>query len=221
MSVITWDFLKKHVDESALTEVSNNVGVRAGNFISSESILLAAGPAKLATAAETVLSTLKPIGVCDTIQVSTQKNVMQLYEIGSRVPYLIPGRPVTQFQISRVLFNGDSLLAALTAGLDLNEADYLGSVMGAPGADFPLVADIPPSSVDDTGRFYMNLSSHFFNNPFGLGMFFKDSESQWVAAFYAENCIIQNHQMAVQGQNMIVMENALVRCTTFQPIAVQ
>lgn len=215
-----WNFLEKHVDSSALSQ--GNEGSQRGNYISSESIVLCAGPSTLTMAG--TLSNVVPIGVCDTVQVMQNKGVITLYEIGSRIPYILPGRPVTQFQISRVLFNGDSLLAALTNGIVLSgEADPAtydsnegadNSVMGGPGSTFTYGVE----DADHTGKFYMNLASHFFNAPFGLALFFKDSEQQWVAGFYAENCVLQQHSMAIQGQNMVVMENAGVRCTTFIPI---
>jgi hypothetical protein len=212
----TWDFLQKHVDTSALSK--NGDGTARGNYISSESIILCAGPSTLSLANTQTLSTVIPIGVCDSIQVAQNKGVITLYEIGSRIPYIIPGRPVTQFQISRVLFNGDSLLGALSRGIvAATEADpttYSSSVMGGPGEGFTYNGQ----PKDNTGAFYLNLASHFFNAPFGIAIFFKDSEQDWVAGFYAENCVIQQHSMAIQGQNMVVMENASVRCTTFQPI---
>ena len=213
----TWDFEAGHVDTNALSQ--GNAGSKRGNFISSESIVLCAGPSVLSAAG--TYEFLIPLGVCDTIQVQQNKNIVTLYEIGSRLPYHLPGRPVTQFQVSRVLFNGDSLLAALTAGAQLSgesngdPANYQNSIVGGPGSSFTYNGQ---TNEDHNGNFYMNLASRFFNAPFGLGIFFQDSEKQWVAGFYAENCIIMQHSMAIQGQNMVVMENAGIRCTTFVPM---
>lgn len=208
-----WDFVNTHVDPTALTQPN---GAR-GNYISSESIIIAAGPSTISKALANTLIDVVPIGVCDTVQVMQNKGVITLYEIGSRIPYIIPGRPITQFQISRVMFNGDSLLSALTKGIvQSTEADpneFSSSVMGMPGEVFT-----PDANSAQTGTFFLNLASHFFNAPFGLAIFFQDSEKDWVAAYYAENCVIQQHSMAFQGQNMIVMENASVRCTTFIPL---
>ena len=209
-SVNQWQFAKQHVDPSAMVDDTN--GNKQGNYISSESIVLAAGPSTYTAAAADTFSSLLTIGVCDTIQVVQNKGVIQLYEIGSRIPYLIPGRPVTQFSISRVLFNGDSLLASLAQGNGEDVANYESDVTGKPGTEFT------GKGTDSTHKFYFNLASHFFNKPFGLALFFKDSEDQWVAGFYAENCVIQQHSMAIQGQNMVVMENASVRCTAFVPL---
>ena len=160
-----------------------------------------------------------PIGVCDAIQIVQNKGVVQLYEIGSRLPYILPGRPIIQLQISRVLFNGDSLLGALSKGNQnpdgspLAAEDFISDVVGMPGVTLQNV-----NNSDNQGNFYMNLASHFFNQPSGIAIFFKDSDNQWVAGSYAENCIIQSHSMAIQGQNMVVMENASIRCTGFVPI---
>lgn len=215
-NIATWDFLNTHVDPSALTQGGN--GTARGNYISSESIVLCAGPSTLAIAVQDTLSEVIPIGVCDTVQIMQNKGVVTLFEIGSRIPYIIPGRPTTQFQISRVLFNGDSLLGALFRGVQMDgesdPANFGTSVMGMPGLPF----DINAGAADQPGSFYLNLASSFFNAPFGLAIFIKDSQQEWVAGYYAENCVVQQHSMALQGQNMVVMENASVRCTTFVPI---
>jgi len=207
-----WDFRGTHVDPTALNEAGSPSGPR-GNYISSESILLAAGPATLTEATIANLDVV-PIGVCDAIQIVTNKGVIQLYEIGSRLPYILPGRAVIQIQISRVLFNGDSLLGALTKRSSADGEDFADNVVGKPGVEFPMLQGTSETS----GKFYLNLASHFFNQPTGLAVFFKDSENEWVAGYYAENCVIQSHSMAIQGQNMVVMENASIRCTGFPPI---
>jgi hypothetical protein len=208
---ITFDFRNSHVDPTAMTQDGSASGPR-GNYISSESILLAAGPATYSLAADL---DVQPIGVCDAIQILQNKGVIQLYEIGSRLPYIIPGRPIIQLQISRVLFNGDSLLGALTNRTNVDAEDYKANVAGKPGVDFDVNG---VAQAETQGHFYLNLASHYFNQPSGLAIFFKDSEDQWVAAYYAENCIIQTHSMAIQGQNMVVMENAQIRCTGFVPM---
>ena len=209
-TTFNWDFRYSHVDPTAMNEAGQPAGPR-GNYISSESILLAAGPATLGQATLSNLDVV-PIGVCDAIQIVTNKGVIQLYEIGSRLPYILPGRAVIQIQISRVLFNGDSLLGALTKRSGADGEDFANNVIGKPGVEFTMAGG------ETSGKFYLNLASHFFNQPTGLAVFFKDSENEWVAGYYAENCVIQSHSMAIQGQNMVVMENASIRCTGFPPI---
>ncbi len=210
-----WAFKVSHVEP--LQDIYDTTGTLQ-NFISAESIVLGAGPASWAN---TSLDNLALIGLCDSVSVQQTKNVQQLFEVGSRIPYMLPGRTYVQFQLSRVVFNGDSLLGALTRGST-----------GLTSGDNP---DDSPGDVNaagsNGGRFYLNLASSFFNSPFGLAILIQDSNTgataaydsgagNWVAGFYAENCLIQSHQMGIQGQQYIVMETALVRTTNLIPIPV-
>jgi hypothetical protein len=206
-----WAFKVRHVEP--LQDIYDETGTLQ-NFISAESIVLGAGPASWAN---TSLDSLELIGLCDSVSVQQTKNVQQLFEVGSRIPYMLPGRTYVQFQLTRVVFNGDSLLGALTRG-------SLGTTSGDNAAG------------SNGGRFYLNLASSFFNSPFGLAILIQDSNTidpatggtatydsgagNWVAGFYAENCLIQTHQMGIQGQQYIVMETALVRTTNLVPIPV-
>jgi hypothetical protein len=206
----TWQFKTEH----AQTDILNAAG-GLQDFISAESIILCAGPAIKTT----TLDTLIPIGLCDSVSIQQNRNIIQLFEIGSRLPYLLPGRTIAQLQLNRVVFNGSSLLGALTEGI---VAPLSTVTNDSPGSE--LVGQ------DAQGRFYMNLASSFFNSSFGLAILYQDSDSstntatttagQWVAAFYAENCMVQSHQMNIQGQQYIVMESALVRCTNIAPMDV-
>jgi hypothetical protein len=206
-SLIKWKFKTEHT-QPALDLLDDDGSL--SNFISAESIVLAAGP----SVKPINIDSLIPIGLCDSISVQNNKNIIQLFEIGSKLPYLLPGRSVLQMQLNRVVFNGDSLLGALTRGHT--------TVEEGSSADFP---GVNTTADDRQGRFYLNLAASFFNKSFGLGIFIQDSDKQagqegrgqWVAAFYAENCMIQSHQMNIQGQQYIVMESALVRCTNLIP----
>jgi hypothetical protein len=203
-----WQFKTKHAQTQ---DILNNDSGALENFISAESVILAAGP----PGKKTDLTGLYPIGLCDSVSIQQNRNIIQLWEVGSKLPYLLPGRTVAQLQLNRVVFNGDSLLGALTSGSGLalpnSDADKPGlPVAGANG--------------DTEGSFYLNLASSFFTGSFGLAILFQDSDQgedgrgQWVAGFYAENCLIQSHQMNIQGQQYIVMESALVRCTNVAPL---
>ena len=196
------------------------------DFISAESIVLCAGPATYGAGVS--LTDLIPIGLCDSVGLQQNTNIIQLFEVGSRLPYLIPGRTVSQLQLNRVVFNGDSLMGALTRK---NQEDWkILDGRDAPGEDFvtTTTAGGTSTSVSATnGAFLLNLASSFFKKPFGLAILVQDSDTdsntasgggQWVSGTYAENCYIQSHQMNVQGQQFIVMESALVRLTNLVPM---
>ena len=216
-NVQQWAFKTKHAQARDILLPDGSLN----NFISAESIVLAAGPATF-SGAGSALNTLIPIGLTDSASIQQNKNIIQLFELGSRIPYLLPGRTYAQIQLNRVVFNGDSLLGALT---DKSGASLPTNLDDKPG--FNLTYNAQDPSIETGGKFYMNLASSFFNTPFGLAILYQSSDTAaqvtegagpWVAAFYAENCMIQSHQMTIQGQQYIVMESALVRCTKIIPI---
>jgi hypothetical protein len=213
-----WKFKTQHAQ--AGLDILNNTSGTVQDFISAESIVLAAGPAKKPND----LTKVFPIGLCDSVGVQQNKNIIQLFEIGSKLPYLLPGRTFIQLQLNRVVFNGDSLLGALTRGV--NDFDETTT------ADIDSPGLLEGNTLDEgEGHFYLNLASTFFNKSFGLAIFVQDSdvddatgaagEGEWVTAFYAENCLVQSHQMNIQGQQYIVMESAMIRCTNLIPLNVK
>ena len=227
-SAVNWKFKTAHAQGNDILTPSGGLT----DFISAESIVLCAGPAVYDQSVS--LSSLIPIGLCDSVGVQQNTNIIQLWEVGSRLPYLIPGRTQAQLQLNRVVFNGDSLMGALTAGANSSWMSSAGS--DSPGVDWNASAD--GGKYDNNGAFLMNLASSFFKKPFGLAILVQDGDNskysitendvvrnvtntengQFVSGLYAENCYIQSHQMNVQGQQFIVMESALVRLTNLVPM---
>jgi hypothetical protein len=206
INISDWQFKKQHVQPDELQV--NGTGTGLGDFVSSESIVLAAAPP---ASKDFSVDTAIPIGVCDTIQIGQNKTIQQLWEIGSREPFFIPGRTFINGAIGRVLFNGDSLLGALYESAD---TEGLGELAGS---DFTIAG----SENDAKGKFWLNLASDLFNRPFGMVLFMKDSEDQWVSAFFLENCFVQSHSLTVQSQQIVVGENVQFRCSKIVPINTQ
>ena len=84
-------------------------------FVSSESVILAAGHPTISmqTGTDYGLATLVPIGLVENANIQQNKALQQLFEVGSRRPFFIPGRHQIQAAMSRVMFNGPSLMKAL------------------------------------------------------------------------------------------------------------
>jgi len=212
-TLLDWNFKTKHVQGDSLIGTAG----AQNSMISAESIILCAAPPAYDPATFSA-SSLIPLGLCDSITVAQTKNITQLYEIGSHIPFLIPGRTYIQMQLQTVVFNGMSLLAAINQG-QTGEAAAADGTPDAPGATSFAVTDNAGAQSDTQGDFYLNLMSTFFDQPFGLAMIFQDKSGGWVAGFYAENCLTQTHQMGIQAQQYIVMENASIRCSSFKSIA--
>jgi len=159
------------------------------------------------------------IGVVQNVTVAQQKQITQLYEIGSTESYIIPGRTTLQASLSRVMVDGDSLMKCLypypeetdTGGGGPTDLTKMSTEFqdSAPGYHVG-----PGKSIGDTGNwFYIDLASKFFNIPFTLGFFFYDNENNPLGAFYLQDAMIQAHQISVAAQQTIVLENVSIRAS--------
>jgi hypothetical protein len=98
-------------------------GLREGNFINGQFVLLCAGPPHLqdigSAAASNVLGGAKdvvfPIGLAQNIALSQNKAVSRIFEVGSDRSYFITGRSVGQLSLARVMYHGASLLRLMYA----------------------------------------------------------------------------------------------------------
>lgn len=187
-----------------------------GDFLSSESAVLCAGPADLPSS---IVTTVVPIGLVQNVQVTQNKQIQQLFEVGSREPFFIPGRTETQIGISRALFDGPSLLKMLYK--DNASTDNTG-VRGFDAGDEQKPGD-PYTNVADTGtaKMFINLASEFFNRQLGLCFIFHDMTNEKYGGFYVENCLVQSHGISMASQQTVLLENLGIRGGVIVPIEYQ
>ena len=203
-----WTFTDGHVQ--AVPE--------SGDFLSSESVVICAGPATVPE----VVDNIVPIGLVQNATVTQNKQIQQLYEIGSRQPIFVPGRTVVQAALSRILFDGPSLMRAL---YKIVQPDASGPDVIDP-ADLNLDSTSHPENTPGNpyqpgeyqAKFFMNLASEFFNKPVGLAFMMNDMENEKYGGFYLENCLIQSHQLSLAGQQTILVENVGIRCSRVVPL---
>ena len=202
-----WDFLDGAVQPIDLGD--------AGRFLSSESSILCAGPRQMGEDTTDVV----PVGLVQNAQLSQNRQIQQLFEVGSRKPFFIPGRTLTQLGISRILFDGPSLMKAMymqtleddTVGIDNVRSDDSGQAPSAPYTDEVL---------GNSGSLYINLAAEFFNRPTGLAFVFEDMEQgRDMGGVYLENCYLQTHSISMSGQQTVLLENVGVRCGAVVPFA--
>ena len=207
----------------------------AGDFLSSESVVLLSGPPKLADGSPLELI---PVGLVQNTQVTQAKQIQQLFEIGSRLPFFIPGRTTIQVGMARVLFDGPSLMQALYAYTGPDGSNIYVPGIGAgtsatsdPGAPFnedgendgtPVQIGTFTGGFDTTNttEFFINLASEFFNKPLGLGCVLFDMQQQAYGGFYLEECYIQSHRFSASSQQTVLMEDVGIRCTALRPISI-
>jgi hypothetical protein len=123
---INWNWQAEHVQ----TEIQN------GEYVSSESTLVLAGPARLSmlsgqavTEGGDVVSSansLIPLGLLQNIAITQNRQLTRLFEIGSKRSYFVPGRLFANFSIGRIMFFGPSLLRLLYALAPVGASRRLG-----------------------------------------------------------------------------------------------
>ncbi len=243
-----WDFATKHVQQNS----------EGSDFVGSHSVLICAtyprledmavSADQLSTRGDTddlemgAPTTVYPIGLIDSSAVQQDRNVQQIFEIGSIRSYLLSARTITMLQLNRVIYNGPSMLRCLYAyyptsnhsGLKLIEdyiadsSKYSDKKMQDPAigrnfqgpatpslANLAAIKDAP--GYDD---FWMNLASDLFSHPMGLVMYVNDNDKKRVAAMYFEECYVQNHSFQMSANSVVMAESCTIRCDKMRPVRV-
>jgi hypothetical protein len=212
------DYFSKRISTWAENFLTQNVqtleNADTGNFLSGESVVLFAGPPNFGDGAADLI----PIGLVQSANVSQGKQVQQIFEIGSRLPFFVPGRTQIQFALSRVLFDGPSLMKAMYVVGDGTAAKLAHEVKSSelgedPAAPF-VVGDAPSTS----GKFWINLASNYFNKPVGLGFAMYDMQQQAYAGFYLEGCFIRSHQFQISANDTVLAESLNGMATKMRPL---
>lgn len=225
------EFLETHVQPDEMTD--------AANFLSGESVVLVSGPTTLENAA-VISSELTPIGLVQNARISQGKQVQQLFEIGSRKPFFVPGRTQINGSISRILFDGPSLFYVLYRNSDGSLGTVPQATSFGVGSDNEVVNPTDPypddgvvsdriqdpdggdiQSYASPGRFWSNLRSEIFNRPLGLGFVLFDMEGDPYGGMYLEGVYINNHNLQVSSQQTILLENVSLIATQVRPLSAE
>jgi len=214
----TWNYKERFV------QADENQGF-SGNFLKGESTLIAIGPASANAAAGAsgdVQQGSKIVGIGLAPQMAVQQNlpIQRIYEIGSRRAHMIDGIPMGGGSISRLLYNGPSLLRALyfvSYEKDGSITDVAISGLG------PSINNANQQYLKDVFKNYDKKGSTIFKNnknnylwlslwderltlPFGLVQIFKDGAGRYAGALYFEGAKVTGHQHAIQAGANFIME---------------
>jgi len=225
---VNWDWEDAHVSQaySSPQGISNKESIAINDIVESGTVLIAAAPADYDKAVEGSSAngvgegvSIVPIGLVETAQISMNKPLSRIFEIGSKLSYLIPGRSVGGISLSRVFFDGPSILKALYMGeVSADYADdkkkfakfksnpYVGQEANQDYQEFAHIG---------SGNLAMNLASSFFEQPVGLVFFFKDQQSDTVGQTYFEGCRISTYNMGISANMNVLTESVnmeFVRC---------
>jgi len=227
---VNWDWENQHVMQTFSppdhgTKAQQSIGVH--DIIESGTVLIAAGPADLSNAASSNISgtltgyRVVPIGLIETAQISLNKPLSRIFEIGSKLSYIIPGRTVGGISLSRVFFDGPSIMKAMYFGEV--KADYAddkhkyAQMMSDPKYEKDLEKYQKYANIG-SGNMAINLASSFFDNPMGLAFFFKDQQSDMVSQTYFEGCSISTYNLGISAGMNVLTEAINIEFIRVRPI---
>lgn len=117
MSINTWEYKEKNVDES----------INQNDFLSASRVIIYAAPG-IGRSRDNSYANFKKIGLIQGYNWGEQKQIDQIFELGSEVSYLIPGRTAGQISLSRILLNGHDLLNVLYGTSSADSNDWIKSL---------------------------------------------------------------------------------------------
>ncbi len=202
-----------------------------GAFLSGESAIVVAGPPEIQN---TQTRDLIPVGLVQQAQLTQNKQLNQIFEIGGRIPFYVPSRVTVRASLSRILFDGPSLFYALYQRKD-NDQNVVPtthefstgntSIHNNPSTPYPENGEIirpqnsSVSQQDSTpGLFWSNLGSGIFNRPLGLGFILFDMEGEPYGGAYLEKCYVQSHNFGISANATVLAENVSLVATRLKPI---
>lgn len=212
----SWHFKEEFVQED------EDQGT-AGQFIASESTLICAGPAKIADS----LSLIK-IGLSPAIQISQNIPQQRIYEIGSMRCHILNGIPVGGLTISRMLYNGPSLMRAIYGSLYDENGDL--TTLGLQGLSNSTTNALAlawknltanPDQVmenDNNTQLWLSCWDSRLKLPFGLAMYMQDVAGNAIGGVYFEGCKANSSQFGQSAGQMVMMEGISVAFDRAVPI---
>jgi len=230
----SWNWEEQHVSQAYISpqgiQEKQSIGVH--DIIEAGTVLIAAGPADLDAASGYTANVddplgggirIVPIGLVETAQISLNKPLSRIFEIGSKLSYIISGRTVGGISLSRVFFDGPSILKAL----------YMGEIKADFASQYHKYAEFASSPYMGTdglqeayqkmasigsGNLAMNLASSFFDQPLGLAFFFKDQQTDMVGQTYFEGCKISTYNLGISANMNVLTESVNMEFVRCRPI---
>jgi len=231
-SLNKWKFYDEHVGK----ELKNSA------FISSSSMMIASGPARLSESGATANSNQEsssgvnvfPIALVQNFSMNQQKQLQRVFEIGSYKSHFIGGRTLCSASLGTVLFNGPSLLRSCYAnfkGLNGEISKLLpegvkaeNALGGGFASDSETIKTggtvLTKNKEGSNSYFWMNLASLIFDHAFGLMLYIKDNSNNDYGAVYCEDAHINGHNLGITAGATIIMENVQIQFDTVAPVTV-
>jgi len=192
-------------------------GGKNTNAITAENVLIASGPARLSQVGQDFGTRVFPIGLLDNVQISQQKQLQPIREIGSRRNYIIGSYSAGNMSLSRVMFSQASLLHVLYAGSD-DRLDIDNPASANLGSTFAGQDDVAPFTAQRV--LSINLQSELFDRPTGQLFYMLDQRNNPYGAFYVEEVMVQSHSVGLSSGSVAISEMISMLFDRAVPVAV-
>lgn len=204
-------------------------GLVDGKFVAGNFVTLCVGPPRLTSlgadalgpSTATLDDLIFPVGIVQQFNLGQTRTFNRIFEIGSDRSYFISGRTFGQVGITRVHYDGASLLRMLYGYyrnvLQPEQVDWLWPNLGAVRMANPHDVIVSPGYEN----LFLNLASDLFSQPIGIGFFVRNSNMQSMGAFYLEACVIPNFTWATDAMGVIIQESVGIQYERLVPIAIR
>lgn len=185
-----------------------------GLFIAAESTLIAFGPAKATPAFDVV-----KVGLAPNVSISQQIPQQRLPEIGSMRVHILNGVPIGGGSISRLVYNGPSLIRYAYGNLYDDQGNPTALALSGmatgpgPAQDFTTQAWKKLMSNPDkimeghkNTNLWLSAWDIRLRSPFGMCMYFQDIAGNAVGGIYAEGTKINTHNLTQSAGQLIMVE---------------
>ena len=215
-----WNWDTEHVSQATIDETgATRNKVTSSDIVEAGSVLICAGPADLAEATKSGTSiSLVPVGMIESAQISMNKQVNRIFEIGSKLSYIIGGRVMGGISLSRVFFDGPSMLKALYRGEVVEDSATEKKKLAKFASKHSAASDMEEFDHISSENIAMNLDSAFFDNPVGLCFIFKDQSKENVGQMYFEGCHITSYGMGISANMNVLSESVSIEFTKVTPV---
>ena len=194
-------------------QLDENMGT-PGLFIAAESTLIGFGPAKASAAFDIV-----KVGLTPNISISQQIPQQRLPEIGSVRVHILNGVPVGGGSMSRLVYNGPSLMRYAYGNLYDDNGNptqlALEGMMTGAGKAQDFVANAwknimsTPDRVMEGNKntdLWLSTWDSRLRMAFGLCLYFQDIAGNAVGGVYAEGTKINSHNLSQSAGQLIMVE---------------
>jgi hypothetical protein len=188
--------------------IQDDIKYEPGNFPSAEFVTIAVSSPTLSTVSS--VKAVYPVGVVQNFNLTQQKVVSRIFELGSARSYLVPGKSVGALSFARPFFSGPSLLKCLTGFYELG--DY-GSAL-VPDKSNTRAVNIPPGYQN----LFINLASDLFNQALGITLLLQRHDQKYLGCVFFETSYIVGHSMAIDSNGIMWTEGVQIQFERMIPV---